>query len=226
MKVVGYVRVSTTEQAEDGASLAAQEEGIRRYCDLHGYELVRVERDEGVSAKSLDRPGWRRVERWLRRGRGVVVTKLDRASRCLEDVIGLVKDGAARGWYLHSVQERLDTSTAMGEFFVHMLAAIAQLERKRTGERVRETMAALRRRGAKLSSARPYGWRIDGKVLVEDAEEQRVRGLILSMAERGPTAIASELNAMGERRESGAWTKQAVSRVLRRARLLSGRVAS
>ncbi len=56
-KTLGYCRVSTEEQAREGVSLEAQEEQIRRYCDLYSLELVEVLRDEGVSGKSMERPG-------------------------------------------------------------------------------------------------------------------------------------------------------------------------
>ena len=56
-RTLGYCRVSTEEQAREGVSLEAQEKQIRRYCDLYGLELVEVLRDEGVSGKSMERPG-------------------------------------------------------------------------------------------------------------------------------------------------------------------------
>ena len=83
-RVVGYVRVSTEEQAGRGVSVAAQETAVRRYCELHGLDLVDVVKDNGLSAATLaKRPGLVAVLERLRAGEadGIVVAKLDRLSR-------------------------------------------------------------------------------------------------------------------------------------------------
>ena len=88
LRVVGYCRVSTAEQAEDGVSLLAQAERVRSYCRLYGLELICILSDPGESARTLDRPALREVLGMLEEGRagGLVVAKLDRLTRSIESV--------------------------------------------------------------------------------------------------------------------------------------------
>jgi site-specific DNA recombinase len=90
MRIIGYVRVSTNEQAENGVSLAAQEQKIRGYCKLNDWQCLEVVRDDGYSAKDLKRPGLQRILDELptkgRRFDGIVVAKLDRLTRSVGDL--------------------------------------------------------------------------------------------------------------------------------------------
>ena len=85
--MVGYIRVSTAEQAEDGVSLAAQRVKIEQYCALYDLTLVEVIDDAALSAKTLNRPGLQRALSMLRSGKadGLVVAKLDRLTRSVGD---------------------------------------------------------------------------------------------------------------------------------------------
>ena len=87
MKVIGYVRVSTQEQADGGVSLAAQESKVRAYASLHDLDLVEVIIDAGESAKTIKRPGLQNALAMLKRGEasGMIVAKLDRLSRSVGD---------------------------------------------------------------------------------------------------------------------------------------------
>ena len=118
MRVVGYVRVSTEEQASGGVSLDVQAEKLRLYCQLHGLTLLEVIADEGRSGKDLDRPGLRRALELLREGaaEGVVVAKLDRLSRSVADWNALIVEffGERAGNQLFSVADSIDTRTAAG----------------------------------------------------------------------------------------------------------------
>ena len=104
--VLGYVRVSTTEQAEEGVSLDAQATKLRDYCRLHDLELVEVVADDGVSAKKTsNRPALQRALAALKKGKaaGLVVVKLDRLSRTTTDLLGLVAQADRERWQLHSI---------------------------------------------------------------------------------------------------------------------------
>ena len=155
-KAVGYVRVSTEEQSAEGASLEAQEAKIRAYCDLHEIELVGIERDS-ASGKSLERPGISSALALVRSGAvsGLVVFKLDRLTRSPRDLFTLIeefKEGSGR--HLHSVSEKLDTSSANGRFFVGILGLIASWEREMISERTRFALRHLKSQGKHISRPR------------------------------------------------------------------------
>ena len=103
MRVFGYVRVSSEEQATSGQSLAAQEEKLRLYARLHGLELVDLVSDAGISGKSLDRPGISRILEGLKAGEasGIVVAKMDRLSRSVGDWARLVEEYFGAVSYTH-----------------------------------------------------------------------------------------------------------------------------
>jgi DNA invertase Pin-like site-specific DNA recombinase len=77
---IGYVRVSTQEQATEGVSLDVQRDRIRTYCRLHAIKLIDIKADEGISGGTLNRPGLQAALAMIRRGRGntLIVAKLDR----------------------------------------------------------------------------------------------------------------------------------------------------
>jgi len=222
--VVGYVRVSSTDQVRHGISLAEQEQRIRGYCAAHGLKLVSVAADEGISGKGTgNRPGLQRALRALRgcKAGGLVVCKLDRLSRSLRDALDLVARSEREGWELHSIGENLDTSTPHGRFVVHLFAALAQLEREQIGERTRNGMAELRRRGRRISRRPPFGFRFEGDRLEPVDVEQVVleRMVALGQTGWGATAIARALNAEGlpNPRTGRVWTPGNVWAILRTA---------
>lgn len=171
LKAVGYLRVSTAEQAREGLSLDVQESRIRSYCDAKQWELVRIYRDEGVSGKDLNREGIQSLIADLKsNGVDVVaITKLDRLTRSIRDLGTLIED-LFNGVALASVEESLDSSTANGRMVVNLLGSVAQWEREIIGER---TKAALDHKADKgeWRGRIPYGFRVgeNGK-LVEDPE--------------------------------------------------------
>ena len=130
MKVIGYARVSTAEQASGGISLEAQEAKIRAYCDLHDLELVEVIIDGGESAKNLKRPGLQRGLAMLKKKTvgGLVVCKLDRLSRSVKDWNCLIDGyfGEKAGKQLFSVADSIDTRTAAGRLVLNVLMSVAQ----------------------------------------------------------------------------------------------------
>jgi DNA invertase Pin-like site-specific DNA recombinase len=173
-RAVGYIRVSTREQAQEGVSLAAQEERIRAFCTAKGWELLRIYRDEGVSGKSLDRPGVQAMIRDLK-GDGVdvvVILKLDRLTRSVRDLGSLIED-LFGGVALAAVDGSLDSSTAGGRMVVNLLGSVAQWEREVIAERTKDALTFKREKGEWCGRV-PFGFTVgeDGR-LVEDPEEMR-----------------------------------------------------
>ena len=137
---IGYARVSTDEQ-----DLRAQLEQLRK----HGVMEVNLYSDKR-SGKSTKRPGLEAALLDCRPGDVLVVPSLDRLSRSVEDLIGLSKRLTEEGVELRSLREQIDTTSPMGVFFFHLMAALAQFERSLIGKRTREGLAATVARGTKL----------------------------------------------------------------------------
>lgn len=232
MRIIGYVRVSTEEQAQDGVSLTIQRDRVTAYCELHGLDLVAIEADEGVSAKSLNRPALKRALDRLRAGEadGMVITKLDRLSRSVADWAALIDGyfGERGGRHLASVGDSIDTRSAAGRLVLNVIMSVAQWEREKLSEQVGEAMAYLKRKGMSTGQV-PYGMRLanpsdpdDGRLEIHPDEEP-IRREIVAMRADGLSArkIARLLTARGvptKTRKSETWEAGSVRSILRRAR--------
>ena len=219
---VAYLRVSTEQQATEGVSLEAQRRKVEMYAELYGLDLVAVEVDAGVSAKSLERPALDRARAMLASGEAaaLVVVKLDRLTRSVADLGALVEDCNRQGWALLSVSEQIDTRTAGGRLVLNVLASVSQWERETIGERTRAALAYKRERGEKLGGDLPVGQALaaDGKTLVPDPAEARALDLVARLRADGLSIrrIADELNARGVPARGKRWHPTTVARVLRR----------
>jgi len=230
-RVAAYLRVSTREQAEHGISLDAQESAVRAYCAMRGLELAELVVDTGVSAgKPLaNRPGGRRVLDMVDAGEvaGVVAFKLDRLFRSAVDCLTTVSVWDRSGAALHLVSfagQAVDTSSAIGRFFLTMVAGLAELERNQIGERTSAALSHLRDvEGVKLGGA-ALGWRRtektdkNGRRIVADAQaELDTVARILELRAEGLAyrAIAARLAAEGcATKRGGRWQAQTVRRVV------------
>jgi site-specific DNA recombinase len=204
MKVLGYVRVSTDEQAMSGVSLEAQRAKLEAYASLYDLELIEVVVDAGVSAKSFNRPGLQRALSMLRKGKaqGLLVAKLDRLTRSMRDLGALVEEELVKGkWTLLSVAEQLDTRSASGRLVLNILGCVASWERDVIRERTKEALSYKRSKGERFNRQAPYGYRVAscGKVLEADEAEQAMLAAIREARERGLSgrAIVVELAQKG-----------------------------
>lgn len=130
MKAIGYVRVSTQEQAREGISLEAQEDKIRKYAVLHNLSLIEVVRDEGKSGKDLNREGIQKVIALCEKRKvdHLIVYKMDRLTRKTLDLLILMENiFKPHKVQFHSITERVDTSTAQGKFFLMIIGAMPQI---------------------------------------------------------------------------------------------------
>jgi site-specific DNA recombinase len=225
MKVVGYIRVSTEEQASEGVSLDAQRSKLAAYASLYELDLVAVEVDAGVSAKTLVRPGLAAAFGRLDRGdvEGLIVAKLDRLSRSVADWNGLIDRyfGDRAGRKLFSVGDSVDTRTASGRMVLNMLMTIAQWEREVIVERTRDAMAHKRARSEWLGQV-PFGFDLadDGKALVPNPAELEALDRVRGWRAEGWTLrkIAAELTARAVPTKQGrkAWNHATVADILKR----------
>ena len=219
-RAVGYVRVSTDMQAQEGISLEAQQAAIQQYCSLHGLKLVAVCKDV-LSGGKDQRPGLQDALRTLERsGDVLVVLKFDRVSRSIRHFCELYetyfKDGEKE---LVAIRESIRLDSALGRALINILLVFAQMEREATGERTREAIHHIRQSGYHFGKV-PYGKKTIPahdhprmKVLVDDDNELAVIAQLKAWAAQdvGITEMAHRLNAAGTPPPQGErWTKSLI----------------
>ena len=133
--ILGYARVSTTDQSLDAQTDALTAAGAERiYADT-------------ISGTARQRPELDRMLDQLREGDVVVVAKYDRLARSLRDLLDIVEAIRSRGAGFRSLAEEIDTTTPAGRLIFHVFASIAEFERDRISERTKEGLEAAKRRG-------------------------------------------------------------------------------
>lgn len=219
-QAVGYARVSTAGQAEEGVSLAAQEAAIRTWATAHGYDLRAVEVDAGLSGGRADnRPALQRALEATCKARGVLVAySLSRLARSVPDAYGIMRRLGESGARLVSLTEGFDTGTSAGRLMYNILASFAEFERDVIAER---TSAAIRHkasRGEYTGGAAPYGYRAEGGRVVPVEDEQAVIRMVRQLAHEGlrGAAIARRLNRAGVPCRGSGWHARSVGRILAR----------
>lgn len=222
VKAIGYVRVSTEQQASDGVSLEAQREKIEAFARLYDYDLIAVIEDAGASAKTLDRDGLTTALAMLEKGEAgaLIVAKLDRLTRSVKDLGELLETHFTR-FSLVSVGEQIDTSTAAGRLVLNVLMSVAQWEREAIGERTKTALQHKKAQGQRVGSI-PYGFRLgsDGQALEADGAETEVVKAVRELDAAGLSlrSIAARLEAQGYRaRSGGAFHPQTVANILKQA---------
>ena len=223
---IGYVRVSTQEQATEGVSLDAQRDRLKAYCKLHSIKLIHIASDEGYSGSTLDRPGLQAALRLIRRDRAntLLVAKLDRLSRSLRDVCSLVDEMFSdERYHLLSLCGMANTHSAAGHMVLLNPANYNQYERELISERTRDALQHMKAQGVRLGPA-PYGYELSHECdehgrrkLVPLAHEQEVLRKIESMRKGGLKLreIARRLNeAKSPARRDGVWRATRISIVL------------
>ena len=218
-KVVGYIRVSTTGQAEEGVSLEAQKAKIEAWCNLNDGELVALFEDAGISGGGMvKRDGLQDALKATTKGMALVTYSISRLARSTKDLLAIAETLRTRKAALVSVTEQIDTASAMGEFFFTVMGAIATLERKVTGERTKMALAHKKAKG-EVYAATPFGFEaIEGR-LVEVKREAKIVGEILRQRESGASLaeIAESLNAQGiEGKRGGRWFPSTVRYLIQR----------
>lgn len=206
--VVGYIRVSTKEQAETKLSLLKQEEKIRAYAVAQDLVIARIFNDAAESAKNLNRPAIKELLAEIERGRvgHVIVYKLDRIIRNVENLGFLLRLFEKKKVTFASVSESLDTSSASGRLVVNLLGMIAQWEREMISERTKAALDVKRQRGEPLCGVMPYGYRAKQGKLIPFEAEQRILRMILKARRdaRGYQDISDALNEQGIKPRMGA----------------------
>jgi site-specific DNA recombinase len=187
-RVIGYARVSTTQQADEGSSIVAQRAQLEAYCSAFGYELVGVESDAGFSAGNIERLGLQTALARLQRNEAdaLLVVKLDRLTRNVVDLCTLVDEHFRGDKRLLSAHEHVDTSTASGRLVLNILTTVSQWEREAAAERTTAVMQHLKATGKFTGGFPPFGFSCDEDGnLIENAAEQIAISQARSMKTNG-----------------------------------------
>lgn len=162
--VAMYLRVSTKDQFENGYGIDDQESQCRKYINLYyPDECIKVYKEEGKSAKDLNRPKMQEMLHELTAGKikVIVAFKLDRLTRNVSDTYQLISKVMEKDCVLVAVMDRLDISSANGRMLVGMLSIISQWEREVISERTIAAMIEIAREGKYPLPKCPFGWTKD-----------------------------------------------------------------
>lgn len=190
MRVFGYVRVSTLEQANGGDSLETQKAKIAGYCMMQGLQEPEIFIEAGVSGSIplADRPQGKRLLEASGTGDTIITPKLDRMFRNAADALGTLEELKAQGTGLVMLDLGGDvTSNGISKLVFTILSAVAENERDRIRERIREVKRHLASQGVYGGGKIPFGYRVDDGRLIEHPKEQKIIKAMLAEREAGDT---------------------------------------
>ena len=170
-KIAGlYIRVSTEDQAREGFSLPEQEKRLRAMCEYKGYEIYKLYKDAGISAKTGNyRPAFEELLQDIRdkKCNTIVVLKLDRLTRSVYDMEGIMKFLDENDAYLDCANEEINTTNSSGKMVARLLTTVSQNEIERTSERTKVGLAGAIKEGH-IPARAPLGYKHIDKKLVPD----------------------------------------------------------
>lgn len=201
MNTAAYIRVSTDEQANEGNSLTEQKERLAAYCRAMAWTEPTFFIDDGYSAKDTNRPELQKLMKHVEKKQvtKIMVTKLDRLSRRLLDLLTMIEMFRKNEVSFVSVSEQFDTDTPSGRLSLQVLGAVAEFERERIRERVMDNMISLAKNSDKVLTLPCYGYEIeDGRYKINEQEAEHIR-FMFELAEQGHgyRMIAKRLNEIG-----------------------------
>ena len=168
-KIAGlYIRVSTEDQAREGFSLPEQEKRLRAMCEYKGYEIYKLYKDAGISAKTGNyRPAFEELLQDIRdkKCNTIVVLKLDRLTRSVYDMEGIMKFLDENNAYLDCANEEINTTNSSGKMVARLLTTVSQNEIERTSERTKVGLAGAIKEGH-IPARAPLGYKHIDKKLV------------------------------------------------------------
>ena len=188
MQVYGYIRVSTSEQASSGDSLNTQHNQVAGYAMMHGWQVAAVFVEAGVSGSIplAERPEGARLLATIGRGDAIVTPKLDRMFRSAADALGTLEVLKAEGVALHMLDLGGDVcGNGISKLVFTILSAVAENERERIRERIRDVKRHLASQGVYGGGRRPFGFDIVGERLVPNQTEQAALTEMRSMRAAG-----------------------------------------
>lgn len=235
MKVAGYGRVSTIEQAENGTSSEEQQEIITEECKKKKWEMVHFYADDGYSGKNNKRPGFVQLLKDAKKGtfQTVLFTKLDRFGRSMRDILNGINDLNDLGIKICCIkQPEINSEGVYGKLLMQLLGAFAEFEHEMISERTKSGKKAAWKSKKSFMGMAPYGYTIlrhekkDGykppDEIVINKEESKIYNRIVSMYldERMATneialKLTQEKIPAPNNRGSKRWFYSAILRILR-----------
>lgn len=221
--VVGYVRVSTGQQAAEGVSLEAQRARVAAYAASVGLPVLAIHEDAGVSGKrASNRPGLQSALREAVEAPAVLVAvSLSRFARSVSDALTIAERLEKSGGRLVSLSEGFDLATPAGRLLFSVLASVAAFEAELASERTKGVKSHQRARGRYLGARAPYGWQPSpsGDLIPVAGEQATIRAARAARAEGlSLRAVGAALEAAGHRPRTGrAWAAAQVACLLRAA---------
>lgn len=219
MRAIGYVRVSTDEQAKEGVSLQNQKDRIESYCQYRGFELVGIIEDAGISGgKNKARPGFIEVLNKIETGEAdaLILYSLERLSRDMLTLLALERLLDEHEIELHTVEGEVNTASPDGWLNFAMKAFLGEMERRQVKYRTKKAMEYKKAQGAVVGSI-PYGYRRAQDRLEPDEMEQKTIALAKTLYSEayGLSAICRRLTEANYRtRNSKPFTVEQVKRLL------------
>ena len=217
-----YIRVSSKAQAEEGYSLDAQERKLRAYCDMQGYEIAGIYKDEGISGKTANRTELKRLLADVAKSniQKVVVVKVDRISRNTRDMLNIVETLKKTSTSFICINDNIDTSTATGTMFLTILSAVAQFESDIGRERTLLAKEELSRQGkfAGGNIAYGYDYDVEAKEFNVNTNEEivvtRIFAECMDGVSAGKIAIGLNNDSIATKR-NGTWQAKQVLSILK-----------
>ena len=189
IKVYGYARVSSTEQAEVGASIDMQKSKIEEFSKKNDLNLLNIFVDGGISGGIPPhlRPEMKKLLLNIEAGnaKGLIIYKIDRLSRSIKDFINLMDDFNKRKLEVFIITPEINTKTVYGKFTLNLLSIISELERDMIKERTKETLKHMKACNKRTGTI-PFGKRLRGSdsednILIDDEEEQQTINICREM---------------------------------------------
>jgi site-specific DNA recombinase len=217
-RVAIYIRVSTTEQAEEGFSVPAQKEKLINYCKAREWIISDIYIDPGFTGSNLNRPAMQKLIAEIKNFDIVLVYRLDRLSRSQKDTLHLIEDVFLKNSVdFISLTESFDTSTPFGRASIGILSVFAQLERENIIQRMKLGKEGRAKSGLFHGGGRiPIGYDfIDGQLTINNYEALQIKEVYKLYSEgHGINKIAELMKNKGFRHKYGKWNKSAVMYVI------------
>ena len=224
-QAIGYIRVSSAQQAQEGVSLEAQQAKIEQWCLANGYELVNVFKDEGISGKRMDtRQGLQDALATIKKGTAFVFYSMSRVARSTKDMLSIGDLITKKRADMVSVIEDFDTTSASGKLMFQMLAVLAEFERNLVGERTATVLQNKKANKQVYTNQTPYGFKAVNGRLEQVKQEVKVVAEIQQARAKGKTlqAIADNLNSRGiPTKTNKQWQPATIHLLLQRSALVT-----